>query len=157
MIVVADASPLCYLILISCVDVLPKLFGSVSIPQAVREELISADAPVVLQSWIAQPPAWLEIHSVSSEVAEELSNLHTGEREAIMLAERLKADLIVLDEKLARRIALKRGLRITGTLGLLDEAAARGLINLAAAAEQLRLTNFRASPRLLQVLLEHHS
>ena len=157
MIVVADTSPLCYLILINCVDVLPKLFGRVSIPQAVRDELSSTDAPEALQSWMRQPPEWLEIHSVSSEAEEEFSNLHAGEREAIMLAESLRADLVVLDEKLARRIAAKRGLAITGTLGLLDEAAARGFINLKTVVEQLRLTNFRAAPRLLQALLERHS
>jgi predicted nucleic acid-binding protein len=157
MIVVTDTSPLCYLILIGCVDVLPKLFGRVCIPQAVRVELTSTDAPTAIQSWMAQLPRWLETHPVSPSGEAGLINLHAGEREAIILAETLKADIIVLDEKVARRIAANRGLRVTGTLGLLDEAAARSLIDLTTTVERLRLTNFRASPRLLQALLERHS
>ncbi len=42
--VVADAGPLHYLILIDCADILPRLFNRVLIPPAVREELTHARA-----------------------------------------------------------------------------------------------------------------
>jgi predicted nucleic acid-binding protein len=45
MIVVADASPICYLILIGEVELVPKLFGRVFVPQAVVAELLAAGAP----------------------------------------------------------------------------------------------------------------
>jgi len=89
MIVVSNTSPVCYLLLISQIDVLPTLFNRIILPQAVREELLSEGAPTVLQTWIAQPPAWLEIKYVVTKFDVELDRLHLGEREAIVLAERL--------------------------------------------------------------------
>jgi len=157
MTVVADTSPICYLTLIGCLDVLPALFGRVEIPAAVASELGSADAPPPVSQLMARTPDWLSVHTVASSADANLSRLHPGEREAILLAERLGADLVVLDEKAARRVAAARGLRVTGTLGILKEAAERGLVDLPAAVERLRRTNFRASPRLLQLLLRGRS
>lgn len=156
MIVVTNTSPLCYLLLCGYLEILPKLFEKVIIPQAVYDELRDKEAPAVLQDWIAQPPAWLEIRSVSTEPDAMLNQLHPGEREAIVLAERLGADLILLDEKVARQIAVERGLNVAGLLGVLDEATTRGLIDLSAAVERLQSTTFRASPRLLKSLLDRH-
>ena len=155
--IVADTSPLCYLVLIGCVDVLPVMFGRVEIPGAVRDELSASDAPPPVSAWMARPPGWLGVYAVEYEPDAALRRLHSGEREAIILAEQLGADLIVLDEKLGRRVATGRGLRVTGTLGVLKEASARGLIDLPSAVERLRQTTFRASPRLLQNLLKEHS
>jgi predicted nucleic acid-binding protein len=44
-IAVSDTSPLCYLILIAKIDLLPKLFGQISVPRAVVDELRHDDAP----------------------------------------------------------------------------------------------------------------
>jgi predicted nucleic acid-binding protein len=156
MIVVADASPICYLLLIEHVELLQRLFGQVVIPRAVRDELNAEGAPAIVRTWSAHPPPWLQIQSVVTASDAALDRLHLGEREAIALAEQLKADLIVLDEKTARRIAVERRLNITGLLGILDEAATRRLIDLPMATEQLRRTTFRASPRLLKALLDRH-
>lgn len=46
MIVIADTTPLNYLILIDEIEVLPKLYGRVVIPEAVREELLRSGAPI---------------------------------------------------------------------------------------------------------------
>jgi predicted nucleic acid-binding protein len=62
-----------------------------------------------------------------------MEKLQAGERCAILLAESVKAGIIILDEKAARRVAAARGLRVTGILGVLGEASTRGLIDLAAA------------------------
>jgi predicted nucleic acid-binding protein len=48
MIVVADTSPINYLILIGEIDILPKMYGSVVVPQTVREELVRLSAPQLL-------------------------------------------------------------------------------------------------------------
>jgi len=156
MIVVSDTSPICYLFLIGCQDVLPILFDRVILPQAVCDEMKREGAPLLLQTWIAQPPDWIEVQSVVIEHEAELDRLHPGEREVIVLAERLKADLVLLDEKAARQVAEERGLRRTGLLGILDEAATRGLIDLPTAIERLQHTTFRASPRLLKLILDRH-
>jgi predicted nucleic acid-binding protein len=152
--VVANTSPLSYLLLIENVAILPSLFGRVHIPEAVRDELSSPRSPAPLRAWIEEPPQWLQIHRVSSADSTALSQLHAGEREAIILAEESGADLIILDEKAARQVATRRGLRVTGLLGLLAEAADRELLDLPAVIERLRQTNFRASPRLLKSLLD---
>jgi predicted nucleic acid-binding protein len=71
------------------------------------------------------------------------------------LAESITADVILLVEKAARRIAAARGRRVTGLLGVLGEAANRGLVELATAIDHLRMTSFRASPALLKATLDH--
>jgi predicted nucleic acid-binding protein len=86
----------------------------------------------------------------------ELERLYPGEQEAIVLAEHLGADLLVLDGNAARQIAVARGFKVTSLLGLLDEAATQGFIDLPTAVERLQRTTFRASPSLLKSLLERH-
>ncbi|MBW4497707.1 MAG: DUF3368 domain-containing protein [Oscillatoria princeps RMCB-10] len=154
MIVVSDTSPICYLLLIEKINLLPQLYGEVTIPQAVFDELGAAESPAAVKSWIRQPPEWLEIKTagVSSDAGLEL--LDAGEREAIILAEQLAAGLVVLDDKAARRIAVARGLRIIGLLGILKDAARAGLIDLAATFERLRTVGFWVAPSLLQRLLD---
>ena len=98
MIVVADTSPICYLLLIGHIDLLTILFSAIIIPQAVLDELNVESAPDELRVWVAELPSWIKIETVTIEQSDEtLARLHRGEREAIMLAEQLEADLIVLD------------------------------------------------------------
>ncbi len=157
MIVVSDTTAICYLLLINEIHLLPELFGNVVIPEAVRSELEHKDAPELVNRWILQPPPWLKIQSVKIDDDPLLNKLHAGEREAIVLAKRLSADLILLDEKLSRQIAIEWGLNVTGLLGILDKAAKQGMINLPAAIKRLSQTNFRAAPYLLKTLLNRHS
>ena len=60
-------------------------------------------------------------------VEECLEELDIGESEAIALALEIDAELLLLDEKDARRVAKKRGLKRTSVLGVLREANSRGL------------------------------
>jgi predicted nucleic acid-binding protein len=61
MIVISDTSPLNYLILIECIDVLPELYGRVVIPEGVLAELQRESTPQVVKKWIAAHPDWLEM------------------------------------------------------------------------------------------------
>jgi len=83
--------------------------------------------------------------------------LDPGESEAILLAQELNADLLVLDDMKARRIAKDRGLVITGILGILDQVTTMKLINLPVTIESLKNTSFWASDSLFQKLLEKYS
>jgi predicted nucleic acid-binding protein len=152
--VVSDTSTICYLLLIGHVDVLPGLFGQVAVPQAVRQELAHPGAASEVRQWIASPPDWLAVHAAPVEPAPDLARLHQGEREAILLASRLAADLLLLDDRRGRQAAQERGIEVTGLLGVLDQAARMGLLALPEAVESLRRTSFRVEPRLLKLLLE---
>ena len=81
-VVVADATPLNYLILVHAVDVLPRLFQRISIPLEVREELTRLASPAVVRSWIEHSPPWLDILSVKmTQVTDPaLAELDPGER-----------------------------------------------------------------------------
>jgi predicted nucleic acid-binding protein len=149
MIVVSNTSPLNYLVLIGQINLLPTLFQQINIPEAVRQELSDRAAPEAVQAWIAAPPDWLKIFPTGQSEDASLNLLDAGEQAAILLAQALKADLLLLDDMQARRAATDRNLAITGILGLLDQAAARKLLDLPAAVNRLRHTSFWASESLL--------
>ena len=150
MIVVSDTSPINYLILIDFEYILPSLFQQVRIPQQVFQELSSPKAPKKVRDWIGNPLDWLTVETVAG--GPEMPHLDQGEAGAIILAETLSADLILLDEADGRREARRRGIALTGTIGVLDGAASRGLIDLTEAIDRPRQTNFRASPRILKAV-----
>lgn len=150
--VVADTGPLHYLILIETVGLLPKLYDRVVIPSAVLAELIHPKAPPAVKTWAAALPSWTEVKSASHTELDDI--LDPGEAEAIILAEQLKADSLLLDETEARREALRRGLPVAGTIGVLEKAAERNLINLADVFSRLARTNFYVSPDVLQQALQ---
>jgi len=114
--------------------------------------MLDREAPLVLQQWIINPPSWLSVQAVSV-IDTSLCRLDPGEQAAITLAQTLPADLLIIDERLGRQIAMERGIAIIGTLGILDAASDQGLINLAEVIAELQKTNFRASHRIIQVLL----
>ena len=57
MIVVADTSPLNYLIQIECDDLLPRLYKRVVVPLGVIQELEHASAPVTVRAWLTRLPS----------------------------------------------------------------------------------------------------
>src|SRR5256886_3171351 len=119
MIVIADSTPLNYLILIYQADLLPQLFDRVLIPPAVFEELQHQETPDLVRRWIAGPPSWLQVQALRWGPDPTLGHLDPGEREAIGLAEELQADQLLLDDADARREAARRNLPFIGTLGAL--------------------------------------
>lgn len=123
MTVVCDTSPICYLILIRQIDVLPQLFGQVLIPAAVRDELLAEGSFPEIRAWIVEPPDWLKIQDLSTGPLALPVKLGPSEQEAISLAHELEANLIVLDDLDARQVALEYGLTVTGLLGVLYRAA----------------------------------
>jgi len=157
MIVIADATPLNYLVLIHQADLLSEIFGHVLIPPAVLEELRQSETPQSVRAWIADPPAWLRVQSLHSVPDPALNYLDAGEREAIALAEELRADHLLLDESEARREAARRKLPFIGTLGVLREAARRKLVDLPTVLTQLQSTTFYVDPELIRSLLEEYA
>ena len=155
--VVADTGPLRYLVLTGDIALLAHLFAKVLTPERVRDELAHAEAPAAVRAWIAAPPPWLEICPVEDErSSDDLAALDAGDRDAITLARATKTDLLPMDDQGGVVAARRRGFAVTGTLGLLDLAARKGLIDLAAAFTRLKATSFYYRQGLLDALLAQH-
>ncbi len=83
-----------------------------------------------VREWVATRPRWLEVRQPSVPLDAAPKTLHPGERGTIALGQELRADLLIMDERQGRREAQRRKLLVIGTLGVLDKAAKRGLIDL---------------------------
>ena len=153
MIVIADTTPLNYLVLIDRADLLPQLFGLVLIPPAVLNELNQPEAAELVRNWVANLPSWLRVQPLRSEPNASLDHLDSGEREAITLAEEVKADQLLIDEADARREAARRNLPFMGTLGVLRLAARLNLVDLPSDLARLQQTTFYVDPELVHSLL----
>src|SRR5215467_2206903 len=104
MTVVSDTSPLNYLILIGCSEILKALFGNIAVPATVLNELQSAHSPAAVGEWLAQKPDWIEVHQL--EIPKEyLPDLGLGEREAIYLSKQIGVDALLMDDAKARSVA----------------------------------------------------
>jgi predicted nucleic acid-binding protein len=64
--VVADTSPVSYLLILDHIDILPRLFGRVFVPEAVHKELCHPSAPPRVREWAAGVPDWLEVMPVEA-------------------------------------------------------------------------------------------
>jgi predicted nucleic acid-binding protein len=134
------------------------MFERVLAPRVVRDELSSVEAPSAVRAWIAQPPAWFDVQANPEIRQNELKTpkLDEGERMAIALALAVGADLVLMDDQEGVAAARRQGLTVTGTLGVLDLAARRGLVELAAAFDRLKATTFYYRQGLLDDLLAQH-
>jgi predicted nucleic acid-binding protein len=152
--VVADTSPVQYLILIEQIDLLPVLFGTIFIPETVRDEMLAAKTPEVVREWIKAAPGWLNVCPDSPPICNDpLIGLDRGERAAIHLAVSVGASLLLMDDRAGVAAARDKGLLVTGTLGILKLAASRGLVKMESALNRLLETNFRYPPGLIKEIL----
>jgi predicted nucleic acid-binding protein len=153
MIVIADTTPLHYLILIEAIDILPPLYERILIPPIVADELQRPRTPLPVRQWMARAPTWLEIRASHLTPERALLRLDAGERDTILLAQELRADLLVMDDWDGREAAEQRAFTVLGTLGVLAAAASRSLLSLPEALTRLQATNFRMTPDMVQMLL----
>ncbi|NER96779.1 MAG: DUF3368 domain-containing protein [Symploca sp. SIO1B1] len=156
MIVISDTSPLCYLLLIGQIELLPQLYGQVLIPQRVQQELSDERSPAIVRNWINNSPNWLTVATVDDKDEPDLAVLDAGEKAAIILAEQQEANLIIIDDGKGRKIARSRGLRVTGLLGVLNDAALQNLVDFPDAISRLQQTTFFAPEKLIQSLLKQY-
>jgi predicted nucleic acid-binding protein len=121
MIVVSDTSVITSLLHIGRAGLLQELYHTVLIPTAVQMELLRTHQ---------QLPAFLEARPAGNRglVARLEAELDLWEAEAIVLAKEANADLLLIDEKRGRQVALREGLRITGLIGLVIEAKQQEII-----------------------------
>lgn len=155
MIIVSDASPLVTLARIGRLELLPALYGRVIVPEAVWRE-VTASAPEKAGAADLRAARWLEHRAVGdrARVARLLATLDQGESEAIVLADEVGADLLLMDERLGREQARREGVRVIGLLGVLAEAKRHGqLAQLAPVLAELRAAGFHLSGELTAHIL----
>ena len=156
LLVVADTSPIRYLVEIGHIGLLPQLFGKVLIPVPVYDELRHRSAPAAVQAWVNSLPGWLEVLPVIASDDPAFQSLDEGERSALTLGMTLGADLILIDDRKGAAVALQKGFVITGTLGVLTRSAQRGLLDLADALARLKRTNFHYRQELFDDVLKKY-
>jgi predicted nucleic acid-binding protein len=145
------------LIRIGQIDLLQLLFEKIFLPSAVVDELSHPSAPISVRDWIQNLPGWLDMLQAPDIDDPALGALDKGEKSAITLSLSLKAELILIDERKGAAVALSKGFEVVGTLGILDLATERGLVDLADSLDRLKRTNFRYRPELLDALLKKHT
>src|SRR5262249_46428132 len=142
--VIADTSPLQYLFQVGLIELLPSLYGQITIPEAVDRELAEGRARGVS---VPDPAAysWIVLAAVREPATLSLSpGLGPGEREAIALAIQAPGSLLLIDDALARRDARLLNLTFTGTLGVLLRAKELGHLSaVAPVLDQLDALRFR--------------
>lgn len=156
MIVVADTTPLNYLVLLGLSDALRQMYGRVIVPEAVFTEMLRSEAPESVRRWAAAPPEWIEKVHVSELDATLPQNLGAGEREAISLALAIGADVVLMDEQIGRREAEARHLKVAGTFGILFQVSMSGTLDFPAAVQKLGELGFHASPKLEALMLARY-
>ena len=155
---VSNTTPLRYLIAIEQEHLLGQLFEKVFVPVAVRDELTDAKTPETVRRRVLALPAWFEVRTAQETQKTTFPvTLHRGEREAILLAEALHADVLLIDEQVGRTIALSRNLPLSGTLGVLERADRMGFVSdFQQVLQRLKASGFFITEALEQQLLERH-
>jgi predicted nucleic acid-binding protein len=159
-IVVSDTSPITNLAAISQLNLLQQLYTRIVIPTAVYNEMVRVNK-LVPGAVEVQTLPWIQTQAVAasqqvSVLRESQENIDLGEAEAIILALELKADLLLMDERRGRAVAMSYGLQVTGLLGVLLQAKGNCLIP-AIKPLMVRLieqADFRVSNQLYATILE---
>ena len=151
-VVVSDTSPLHYLILCDAQEILPLLFQRVVIPPTVFRELQQPNTPARVKEWAGALPSRA---GVQKPTALDLKlDVDAGELEAICLAQEINAAAVLMDDCAGRAAAQQCGLAVVGTMGLLEQAAVRGLLELPDVMAGLQQTNVRLDPKLIVAALD---
>jgi len=155
---VSNTTPLRYLIAIEQDHLLGELFEKVFVPAAVHEELTDPRTPEIVRRCVASLPAWFEVVRVDETRMPVFPvTLHRGEGQAILLAEVLRVDVLLIDEQIGRTVALSRKLPLSGTLGVLERAGTLGFVSdFAQTLQRLKGSGFFITEALEQQLLERH-
>jgi uncharacterized protein len=131
MLVVADTTPIHYLVLTGRDHVLPRLYREIVVPKQVLSELLHEGTPHSVFQWASSPPDWLQVRSGNPDL---YPLLDPGEAAA------------------ARIMAQRLGFVTVGTIGILAAAHNAGLVNFDDSIRILRNTNFHLTDEIIGVV-----
>ena len=147
-IVIADTSILIIFDKINRLDILEKVYKEIY------------TTPEISNEYGKSLPEWIKIESVKDKRYQKFieTQLDLGESSAIALAVENKDSLLILDDNKARKLAIRLGLRITGTLGVINRAKELGVINkIKPLLDKLKTTDFRISRKVVEELLQRNN
>jgi hypothetical protein len=153
-VVVSNTTPIITLLGVGQFDLLHRLYGQIIVPETVYLE-IEAGKSKAFYADLRQFD-WISIQQVrdTAKMAALSSRMDAGEAAALVLAEEVKADLVLLDEKVARKYALDNGLPHVGSFGILLKAKDLGLIShIKPYLEHAQKNGIRMSQHLIQQIL----
>lgn len=151
-IIIADAGPLIAFASIDALAALQKLFSEINIAESVKCECLVKAGADSKRIAAAIDEGWL-VTFTPGDAPEPLSPcLGAGESDSIRFAlQSPDESLLIVDDRLARRFALKQGINIVGTVRILDLAEQRGLIRSAKQSiAEMTAIGYRVSIELLK-------
>ena len=127
--IIVNTSPLLYLHQVGHLRLLSQIYGRITVPAAVQQEL-----EVGKSQGIDTPNLrdfdWIQITSVTADtLVPNIIDLGRGEAEVIAIGSKHPGSLLILDDQLGRRIANLYHQKYTGTLGVLIKAKQLGLLD----------------------------
>jgi predicted nucleic acid-binding protein len=150
---VVNSTPLIALSLVGRLSLLKVIFDEVVVPASVHDEVVvqGKSRPGAAE---LEDAGWIVVKAPEEKpsLSPMLLGLDQGEMDVILLAQELKADWVLVDEKLGRIVAEAVGLRVKGTLGVLLTAYRAGLLSrkeAEEAVERLAESPIRVSTRLV--------
>lgn len=154
--VIVNSTPIITLCNIGKLHLLKDLYGQITIPQAVYEEITAKQDSACQQ--IQAETEWIVVEHIHNFDAKRMyqAKLHAGEVEVMILAqEEPKADLLIIDDAAAKKTAKYLGLTVTGTLGVLLKAKQQGYLdNVKECLRKMQAAGFYISPKIVKLVLE---
>lgn len=125
--IVVDSSPLIAFAILNQLDLLPRIFSEIYIPQTVYDEVSAWSKP---HSQKLRKFSKEKLQTVQNQIAVQLlrKDVDLGEAEAIVLALEKRIENILIDHHKGRKIAQAQGLYPIGSIGVLLQAKKVGFI-----------------------------
>jgi len=123
---VCNATPIISLSSIGKLNILKELFEEIIIPEAVYKEIKSKDR----YGYKEVESDFIKVNHIKGKIYCELllNQVELGEAESIILAKEIKADILIIDDNIAYKIAANSGLNVIRTLSILLKAKEKGVI-----------------------------
>ena len=154
--VIVNTTPLIALCHVGQLDVLKKIYGEISIPQAVYREP-SEKEESICKKQVDNALDWIHVEKIENQMAKSMfkTQLHDGEVEVMILAKEKNADIVIIDDANAKKHAKYLKLPVTGTLGVLIKAKRQGYISeLKSIIQEMIDKNIYISEKLMRLCLE---
>ena len=153
--VIVNSTPLIALCNANLLFILKELYGNITIPQAVFDEVTAKPDSACLQ--IKENLDWIFVEKIKDVADRKMykAKLHAGEVDVMILAqESPQADLVIIYDNAAKKTAKYLGLTVTGTLGVLLKAKKSGIIfSVKDAINKLQANGFYIDSKIVKLVL----